>query len=91
MTFWSKFTNDSYLFTYFCLATQSKIPLSKENCFLPPQLLPVQRAEVCPETVHSLPMAILGPWAFQGLKEMFQGGSAGSFWKSVGLVLNGLG
>ena len=31
-----------FLFTYFCLATQSMIQLSKENCFFPPQLLSVQ-------------------------------------------------
>lgn len=56
MTFWSKFTNYSCLFTYFCLATQSKIPLSKENCFLPPQLLPMQGAEVCAQklSIHCL-------------------------------------
>ena len=33
----------------------------------------------------------LGPWGLQELKEMFQGGLAGSFWKSHGLALDGLG
>lgn len=36
------------------------------------------------ETVH----ALLGPME---LKDMFQGGLAGSFWKLLGLILNGLG
>ena len=71
------------------MATQSMIQLSKASSL--PNFLLCKDLNYGPGNCPFTAFGHLGSWAFLGLKEMFQGGSAGSFWKSRGPVLGGLG
>lgn len=60
-------------FTDFCLAEQSMIQLSKENCFFPPQLLSVQGSELWAWKLSIHGLWPSGPMGFPGAERDVSG------------------